>query len=138
MHKVFVDTAGWIGLINRSDDLHAQAQQVLNTLRQQKALLVTTEFVLIEVADALSAPSFRLQTIAFIDGLRRLAPLRIVPVSHELLTDGWTLYRQRPDKEWGLTDCISFAVMEQEQIFEAVTSDRHFEQAGFVKLLSIG
>ena len=41
----------------------------------------------------------------------------------------------RLDKEWSLTDCVSLAVMEKEQIKEAFTSDHHFEQAGFVKLL---
>jgi hypothetical protein len=67
--------------------------------------------------------------------LRRLAILQIIPASQELLTAGWTLYSQRPDKEWSLTDCTSFAAMKQEQLAQAFTSDHHFEQAGFVKLL---
>jgi predicted nucleic acid-binding protein len=136
MRKVFVDTAAWIALINISDDLHVPARQVMSTLRQQKARLVTTEFVLLEVANALSAPSTRSQTAAFMDDLWRLAILRIIPASHELLADGWELYKQRPDKDWSLTDCTSFVVMTQECIAQAFTSDRHFEQAGFVKLLS--
>ena len=70
MRKVFVDTVAWIALINISDGLHTPAQQVMNDLRQQNAQLVTTEFVLIEVADALSAPIVRSHTVAFINGLR--------------------------------------------------------------------
>lgn len=136
MRKVFVDTAAWIALINISDDLHIPAQQVMTTLCQQKVRLVTTEFALLEVADALSAPATRSQTAAFVDGLRRLAILRILPASHELLAEGWELYKQRPDKDWSLTDCTSFVMMGREQITEAFTSDHHFEQAGFVKLLS--
>lgn len=101
MRRVFVDTAGWIGLINRSDGLHVQAQQVLGDLRRQKAQLVTTEFVLIEVADALSSPALRFQTVAFIDSLRSYSQLRIIPLSQDLLAAGWSLYKQRPDKEWG-------------------------------------
>lgn len=96
---------------------------------------MTTEFVLLEVADALCQPRIRSQTIVFINRLRVLPELRIVPVSQNLLTDGWMLYSQRDDKNWGLTDCISFVVMEQGKITQAFTSDRHFEQAGFVKLL---
>jgi predicted nucleic acid-binding protein len=133
--KVFVDTVAWIALLNMSDGLHTSAQRVMNDLRQQNAYLVTTEFVLIEVADALSAPSVRAHTIAFINGLRPLAILYIIPVSSSLLADGWTLYSQRPDKEWGLTDCISFVVMTQEHMTRAFTSDHHFEQAGFITLL---
>jgi predicted nucleic acid-binding protein len=104
-------------------------------LREQNVQLVTTEFVLIEVADALSAPAIRTQTVAFINGLRHLAILYIVPANSSLLADGWMLYSQRPDKEWSLTDCISFVVMTHEHMTRAFTSDHHFEQAGFIKLL---
>jgi len=133
--KVFVDTVAWIALLNISDGLHTPAQQIINDLRQQNVRLVTTEFVLIEVADALSAPAVRAHTVAFINGLRQLAILHIVPASSSLLADGWTLYSQRPDKAWSLTDCTSFVVMTHEHMTRAFTSDHHFEQAGFVKLL---
>ena len=65
MLKVFVDTVAWIALLNISDGLHTPAQQIINDLRQQNVRLVTTEFVLIEVADALSAPSIRARTVNF-------------------------------------------------------------------------
>jgi hypothetical protein len=135
MLKVFVDTAAWIALIDDADALHARAQQVMKALRQQTAQLVTTEFVLLEVANALAAPAMRAKTVAFINGLRQLPILQIIPASQTLLAEGWTLYSQRPDKGWSLTDCASFVVMTREQITQAFTSDRHFGQAGFVKLL---
>jgi len=135
MPTVFVDTVAWIALLNLSDGLHTSARQVMHDLRQQNVQRVTTEFVLIEVADALSAPSIRTHTVTFINGLRQLAILHIIPASPGLLADGWTLYSQRPDKEWGWTDCTSFVVMTQEHMTLAFTSDHHFEQAGFVKLL---
>jgi uncharacterized protein len=135
VHKVFVDTVAWLALLNVSDGLHTRARQVMRDLRQQNAQLMTTEFVLLEMADALSGPSLRGHTVTFINGLRRLAVLHIFPATSGLLADGWTLYSQRPDKEWGLTDCTSFVVMTQEHITQAFTSDHHFEQAGFVKLL---
>ncbi|MGC1393125.1 MAG: PIN domain-containing protein [Coleofasciculaceae cyanobacterium] len=130
-----MDTAAWIALLNGSDALHSRAKQVMNELIQQKVLLVTTEFVLLEVADALSIPAIRSQTVAFINGLRQLSILEIIPVSQTLFVEGWMLYSQRSDKEWGLTDCSSFVVMTQQKITQSFTSDRHFEQAGFVKLL---
>lgn len=136
MPSVFVDTVAWIALLNANDALHAQAQQVMTALRHQNAYLVTTEFVLLEVADALTAPSVRAQTIAFIEGLRELPILHIVPASQDLLAEGWMLYGRRSDKDWGLTDCISFVIMAQEQVAQAFTSDHHFEQAGFTNLMS--
>jgi uncharacterized protein len=133
--KVFVDTAAWIALFNKKDELHDRAIQIRKELRQQKASLVTTEFVLIEVADGLCNASIRKQTIDFIDSLYRFPKLQIIQVSHDLVAQGWLLYKQRPDKGWSLTDCISFVVMEQLKIKQAFTCDRHFEQAGFINLL---
>jgi len=68
----------------------------------------------------------RAHTVTFINGLRQLTILHIIPASPSLLADGWTLYSQRPDKEWSLTDCISFVVMTQEHMTRAFTSDHHF------------
>jgi len=70
MPKVFVDTVAWIALLNISDGLHTPARQVMHDVRQQNVQLVTTEFVLIEVADALSAPSIRAHMVTFINDLR--------------------------------------------------------------------
>lgn len=135
MTKVFVDTAAWIALLNIRDALHHQANNVMDRLLELKTPLVTTEFILLEVADALCTPASRGQTVNFIDSLRLLESVKIIPVSQQLLDEGWAFYSQRPDKDWGLTDCISFVVMTQEGITQAFTSDRHFQQAGFVKLL---
>jgi uncharacterized protein len=128
VHKVFVDAVAWLALLNVSDGFHAQARQVMRDLRQQNAQLMTTEFVLLETADALSGPSLRGHTVIFINGLRRLAILHIFPATSGLLADGWTLYSQRPDKEWGLTDCTSFVVMTQEHVTQAFTSDHHLNK----------
>ncbi|MEH1892745.1 MAG: hypothetical protein V7K92_25965 [Nostoc sp.] len=61
--------------------------------------------------------------------------MQIIPFDQKLLDESWMLYSQRPDKDWGLTDCISFAMMTQEGIIQGCTSDCHFKQAGFTKLL---
>jgi hypothetical protein len=63
--------------------------------------------------------------------------MEIVHVSEDLVERGWQLCKQRPDKEWGLTDCISFVVMGERSIYETFTTDHHFEQAGFVRLLKV-
>ncbi len=134
--KVFGDTASWIALLNEDDGLHRNALEVRRDLRQRKARTVTTEFVLLEVADGLSNPPLRRATIGFIDALRQESTAEIVPLSEEVRQKGWALYCQRRDKEWGLTDCISFVVMQEQGITEAFTSDHHFTQAGFTILLS--
>lgn len=136
MTPVFVDTAGWIALLDASDALHSPALHVMKALHQRQNPLVTTELVFIELANALAGPGFRTRTIGFVDRLRRNPDLEIVAVSEALVTAGWALYRQRPDKAWGLIDCTSFVVMQQRGLHEAFTADHHFEQAGFVRLLA--
>lgn len=130
-----MDAVAWIADANKRDALHVRTRQVMSKLRQQHVAFVTTEFVLLEVANAFGRLPLRLLAIPYLNTLRGLPDLEIIPANSSLLADGWALYNQRLDKEWSLTDCTSFVVMAREQILEAVTSDHHFQQAGFVRLL---
>lgn len=80
-------------------------------------------------------PPERTTAARFLRRFRDNPDLRIIPPSADLLDAGLVLYESRPDKEWSLTDCISFMVMAEEKLSEALTGDHHFEQAGFVALL---
>lgn len=93
--------------------------------------MVTTDWVLTELADGLSGARTRRIVIEFIESLRDDPAIRIVPASRKLRERGWSLYRRRQDKEWSPTDCISFVVMQDSRIVDALTGDHHFEQAGF-------
>ena len=103
--------------------------------RESTLTIVTTEFVLIELADALCEPRHRDEVLS----LRRIVEtdptFQLVRASTELIRRGKELFRNRGDKEWPLTECISFVVMQEHQLSEALTADRHFEQAGFKALL---
>lgn len=103
-------------------------------LSEKDTKLFTTEMVLFELTNALSASEFRAVVIILIDELRTLPNVEIVWANAELFEKAWSLYRERPDKEWSLTDCASFVVMKERRINLAFTSDKHFEQAGFVRL----
>ena len=70
-----------------------------------------------------------------LDDLRKNPDVQVVPANDALFDEGVQLFANRLDKEWSLTDCISFVVMEQNGLTEALTGDHHFEQAGFVALL---
>jgi predicted nucleic acid-binding protein len=135
MPTVLVDTAAWIALVNTRDELHKQAEDMMSELRRRNVTLATTEFVLLEVANFFCTIAWRDKAVKLINGLRLMPNLRIVPASSSLVADGWQLYASRRDKEWSLTDCISIVVMQKEKIEQAFTSDHHFEQAGFTKLM---
>jgi predicted nucleic acid-binding protein len=105
MPTVLVDTAAWIALVNTRDELHDRAIQIMAELRDGNVTLVTTEFVLIEVANAFCTSAWRMKAIKLIEGLRSLPNLRIIEADSSLLSDGWQLYCDRLDEEWSLTDC---------------------------------
>lgn len=76
-----------------------------------------------------------MQCVVFLDGFRKSPKVEVTPATRELFESGWNLYAARPDKDWSLTDCISFVVMQERGITDALTGDHHFEQAGFKPLL---
>ena len=102
--------------------------------RRQPADSYHDRVVLTEVADALARDN-REAFLSLFDLVRRNPLFRFTEATPGLFERGVALYRQRTDKAWSLTDCISFVVMSDEGITEALTGDHHFEQAGFVALL---
>lgn len=86
--------------------------------------------MLTELGNALSALN-RVAAVQFVDQCYKTPNIRVVPVDTSLFRRAVELYRSRQDKEWGLTDCISFVTMEDEHLLDALTADRHFSQAGF-------
>ena len=133
MKAVFADTFYFLALLNPSDRVHGKAVAFTSGYAVR---MVTTDWVLTELADGLAKSRYgRKEFLATLSDLQADADVTIVPCDRALMAKGVQLYAQRPDKEWSLTDCISFVVMTQEGIFDALTGDRHFEQAGFVALL---
>ena len=96
---------------------------------------MVTEYVLVEVGNAFAKRDFRPLYTRLLSNLQSDPDAKIVPSTQELFQSGSALFTQRLDKDWSLTDCISFVVMRQHGITEALTGDRHFEQAGFKALL---
>ena len=132
MKPVFADTSFYVALVHRDDTHHedAIAWSQDNTRR-----FVLTEFVLLELGNTLSPRGARDLFVDMVHHLRADPANRIIPASHALFAEGFALFERRPDKEWSLTDCISFLVMKRERITDALTVDAHFSQAGFTVLL---
>jgi uncharacterized protein len=132
MSDFFADTFFFIALLFENDAAHARAEAMAGALAGH---MYTTTFVLTEVADAMAVPGRRERFRPFLEFLRTNPLVTIVAADQALFDRGAALYDKRPDKEWSLTDCISFVVMEENGLFEALTGDHHFEQAGFVALM---
>ena len=133
MQVVFADSFYFFALGNRHDPAHGKAGAFSKTYSGR---LLTTGFVLTEFADGCSSPASRRMALAqAMNELQGNPEVTIIPCTQPLFEDGLDLFLQRPDKEWSLTDCVSFVIMQREGITDALTGDKHFEQAGFVALL---
>ena len=128
---VFMDTYGLIAWINTRDAAH---QPVKSYLDSYSGKIVTTEWVLLEFADAFSLSRTKPFAIEAIKRIHRLPMFVVVGYDPAIHQAGFDLYEARSDKDGSLTDCISFAVMTSMKIEMALSFDKHFEQSGFIKL----
>jgi predicted nucleic acid-binding protein len=134
--RLFLDTYYVQALLNPRDTHHSRALSLLPQVKRASEVVIT-EAVFAEVGNALSGtPLFRQLAVAFIRRCYAEANLTVVPVDTALLSRALELFESRSDKEWGLTDCISFIVMRERGLVDAATGDRHFQQAGFRALMA--
>ena len=132
MKPVFADTFFFFAILNRTDPLHQRAAAFS---RHNRQICITTDWVITELADGLCQTANRERFMDLYRHIQSSPIIRVVPASRALLEEAIALYAARSDKDWPLTDCISFVVMRDEGITEALTGDQHYEQAGFIALL---
>ena len=129
---IFVDTGYLLAALNPRDELYDRAQKWALAVREP---LITTEYVLCELVNSLSSPQDREKAHAAVAEILSGGSWEVVFASQMLFSQGLLLHKQRGDKHWSLTDCLSFVVMQQRGITQALAFDMHFEQAGFQALL---
>lgn len=133
MTTVFADTFSFLALLNNTDQAH---QKAVDFTKNYIGRMMTTGWVLTELGDALACTRHaRIQFGVTLQMLELDPNVEVLPPDDSLFQAGIAFYLRRPDKEWSLTDCISFVVMKRAGITESLTGDHHFEQAGFVALL---
>src|SRR5438552_2258121 len=113
MTEVFLDTSFLLALVWPHDELHVRAVMWHYV---SPAPFIISEFVLLEIADGLAARGLMATAVEVIEGLRRGPRTEIVPASAEWIARGYDLFKQRQDKSWSLTDCISFEIMRERGI----------------------
>jgi uncharacterized protein len=128
MIRTFVDTAFVVALINNKDQYHNQALKL--SKKYENAPMLITEAVLMEIANAL-AKDYKQEAVEVIKTFRSSKEVTIVEQNSQLFLEGFEMYKKYKDKAWGIVDCISFVVMRENNITDALTADNHFKQAGF-------
>jgi len=137
MNKLFVDTSGWASLADVSEPFYQKAKEIYAVAMQNRQRLVTTNYILAELVALMTSPMrfHRRRIIEFINGIKESPFFDVIYIDQVLDERAWELLSNRTDKKWSLVDCSSFIVMQENNITEALTTDHHFEQAGFVRLL---
>ena len=136
MNRVFLDTSYAVALSAPTDENHARAAELADELEKSGAYFITTRAILLEIGNALSKLRHRSAAIELLNALENDPKVEIVAASDELYRRAFETYSSRVDKEWGLIDCMSFVVMNDRGISEALSADNHFRQAGFRALLA--
>ena len=137
MNEIFADTSGWANFFVDTEPYHAKAFMLMEQGQQKTRRVVTTNYVLSELLPLLTI-RFRIRRARALKVIEtiRLAPwVEIVHIDEALDAAAWRLLENRLDKVWSLVDAASFVVMQNRRITEALTTDKHFEQAGFIRLL---
>ena len=135
MKAVFADTSYWLALLNTRDTLHHKA--VVMSQQLSAVQVVTSEMVFVELLNSISSgnPRERRAVVSAVQGFGRTDSVIVFPQTTEQFAKALERYKQSADKNWSLTDCASFQIMETERISAALTHDHHFVQAGFEALL---
>jgi predicted nucleic acid-binding protein len=132
---VFLSTSGLIAVVNQDDQWQTVAENVWREVLVSQAPLITTSLVMIELGDGLARIQHRRLAIVLCERIHASPRFRVIHISAKKELQGWELFRDRPDKEWGLTDCVSIVTMQEHGAECAFSTEHHFEQAGFRVLL---
>ena len=132
---LFLDTGYVIALNSQRDRFHSAALDWERAVRTDNIPIVTTRAVQLEIGAAFSRLAYRTAGAAILEALDQDPGVTVVPLDDDTYRRALELFAARSDKEWSLTDCISFVVMGDRAITQALTTDAHFAQAGFDALL---
>ncbi len=129
---MLLDTSGLFCFFDEKDSRHADASGFVESANTR----LTTSYVLAELIPLCQVRKLnRQKTLEFVEMLVNNPLIEIIWVDENLHTQAFELLKNRLDKTYSLCDAISFIVMRERKILEALTTDKHFEQAGFTKLL---
>ena len=131
MSRAFLDTSYLLALEFARDQNYTAAELHWQKILQSSPTLVTTSYIFDEVVTYLNSRGHHTRAIRVGNSLLTSGSVELIHVDHTLFYEGWQYLQHHKDKDYSLTDCISFVVMKRFDADTAFTFDRHFVQAGF-------
>lgn len=137
MDSLFVDTSGWIEIFGKSEPLHDKATDIFTRALKVRRPIITTNYIINEYlgTDGKRCHLSRKDLLNTVNRISHSSDIEVVHIGEKSHLVAILLLRNRLDKEWSLVDATSFNLMSERGIREALTTDHHFEQARFIKLL---
>jgi uncharacterized protein len=135
-NKYFLDTNGWLALLNATDTLHQKADAFWHEIVRSNSVIVLSDWIIAETGNGLARSNNKHRFVEAVTLIQSSNQSEVVFIDPVILDKSLTLFDQHQDKSWGLVDCTSFVLMNEMDISKALTSDRHYTQAGFTALLT--
>jgi uncharacterized protein len=132
LDRTFIDTFFIVALVNVRDFYHEKAVEL--SVEYEGKSLITTDSILLEISNSLSR-NYKTESIIIIEKLLWSFETEVIRLNESLFEKSFSLYKSHADKTWGLVDCVSFVVMKEHNVQNALTCDKHFLQAGFNPLM---
>jgi uncharacterized protein len=134
MRIIFADAFYWIALLNRNDKYYSIVKTFNRNLTN--VILITTDEVLIEFLNFYSSSGMEMRrnAVSKVEDILNSQMVKVIHQKHDYFLAGLFLYKQRLDKGYSLTDCISMSIMKELGINEVLTHNKHFAQEGFTIL----
>lgn len=133
--EIFVDTSGYYALLVRNDNMNKKAASTFRKAAKEKTRFVTTDYVLDEIATLLNARGHGYLISELFTGIFTSKACRIAWMDQDRFLKTRKFFIKHLDHNWSFTDCFSFVVMKELGLTEALTKDRHFQEAGLHPLL---
>jgi len=134
-NSIFLDASYIIALSTPKDNFHTVAVELSQVIASKRPRIVTSNGVLLEIGNSLSKLHYRLTGAAILKAISSDPRIEIIDLTATTYSKALNLYASRLDKEWGMTDCVSFIIMQQYGIQQVLTADEHFVQAGYQALM---
>ncbi|MDE0054147.1 MAG: PIN domain-containing protein [Gammaproteobacteria bacterium] len=133
--EAFIDTSGFFSLLVQGDAMHREAAEFMTQAARERKRFITTDYVVDESATLLRARGYGRLLVPLFETMDASSAIRLEWTTPQRFHETRAFCLQHADKAWSFTDCLSFVVMRDLELREALTSDIHFEQAGFRRLL---
>jgi predicted nucleic acid-binding protein len=135
VREVFADTSALYALVDRNDAGHAAAKREVGRLVDTDRRIVTTDYIVAETVNLGNARGGALVANRVLDLVEQSSGIRLEWIGTDRFDAAKVFFRKHSDHGYSFTDCTSFVVMRELRLADALTTDRHFREAGFTVLL---